>query len=144
VEFFSPPARERPSSYLTAHEFLPIRLLSFPRSFVPLFYAMAELYNEHAASYAPRDGPVGHPYPVNNDIPYQSHHANGVLPPSSTSSGNSSSPESASNSPTQTTPKTEIVSPTSQTRQEGKQQATFLTKLYAYVATTSRLANERS
>lgn len=98
---------------------------------------MTELYSDHNAPYAARDGPLpSHPYPINNDIPYPAHGSNHVLPPPSTSSNTPSSPES--NSPVQTTPKTELAaSPTSQQRQEGKQQATFLTKLYAYAPLSS-------
>lgn len=99
--------------------------------------AMTELYSDHSTPYAAgrNDGPNlnNHTYPINNDIPYpaQNNGGNHILPPSSTSSNTPSSPES--NSPVHTTPKTEsATSPASAAaRQEGKQQATFLTKLYA-------------
>jgi hypothetical protein len=96
---------------------------------------MADLYPDHP-QYARHDGPNnnGQFAPINNDVQYPPH-AN--LPPPSTSSASPSSPEG--DSPVQTTPKSEggtigsAVVNAAAARPEGKQQATFLTKLYAYV-----------
>jgi hypothetical protein len=90
---------------------------------------MADLYPDHP-QYA-RHADAGAPFaPLNADVAYPGH---GDLPPPSTSSNTPSSPEG--DSPVHDTPKSDMGGSTpganAAQRPEGKQQATFLTKLYA-------------
>lgn len=113
--------------------FAPVKLrLRSPR------FAMTDLYSDHP-QYSRHPDDAGQFVPLNNDVQYPNH---SNLPPASTSSNTPSSPEG--DSPVQTTPKSEVGSTTpsaganaSSQRPEGKQQATFLTKLYAYVSRVS-------
>jgi hypothetical protein len=90
---------------------------------------MADLYPDHP-QYTRHTDNGGAFAPLNADVPYPNH---SDLPPQSTSSNTPSSPEG--DSPVQETPKSDIAggAPGSggAARPEGKQQATFLTKLYA-------------
>lgn len=67
-------------------------------------------------------------YPLTPDMAYSTH-----IPPSAPSSGSSPSSPDESHSPHQTTPKGDQgqPQPAPPPKSEGKQQATFLTKLYA-------------
>jgi hypothetical protein len=118
-----------PEAALLDRGFAPLELrLRSPR------FAMTDLYPDHP-QYTRHAADNGAQFtPLNTDTQYPNH---SDLPPPSTSSNTPSSPEG--DSPVQETPKSDVGSGTPSSaanaaaqRPEGKQQATFLTKLYAY------------